>query len=70
MDKHFRLNWNFILPNNETLAVLNGLVRIFVPGVLFDLGCSESLLWVCLHDFVQHVLAVFWESLGHLKLAR
>jgi hypothetical protein len=40
MDKHFGLNWNFILANDKTLAVLHGLVRTFVPGVLLDLGCS------------------------------
>ena len=55
--QHLRLDWNFILSYNKSLTVLDRLICCFVPGMLFDLSCRYSLVWVSFHHAVQDVFA-------------
>ena len=52
-----RFDRNFVLPNDEALAFAHGLVGL-VPGMLFDLRCSQSLVRVRFQNLVDKVHAL------------
>ena len=64
---HAWLNRDLILAYDESFGLADWLVRISVPGVVHDLLCGQSLVWIGLHDSLQHVLAIFRKILGHLE---
>ena len=63
-----RLDRNLVLPDDQPLALADGLVGL-VPGVLLDLGGGEALVGVGLEDLVDQVDALRGKALGHLELA-
>ena len=48
-------NWDFILSYHKTLVLADRFVDI-IPRMLLDLLSCESLVWICLEDFVDQIL--------------
>ena len=45
---------DLVLPYDQALALTDRLISL-VPRMLFDLGCCQSLIRVCLEDLVDQV---------------
>ena len=63
-----RLNWYFVLANNQALTLADRFVGL-IPRVRLDLFRCITLIRVRLENLIDQINALWRESLRHLELA-